>query len=256
MAEDVAGLAARDGDPAAGVNTTGASAPPTTARSASTALRTWAQFLASPGPSESAFMGALVDGRIDRYQVEEVRTVRGRPLPELSARWLMTRVESQGAIASSSAAIRLEGVAQHTLYTTAAERTELERISRAEGPGLAVLIPITKSPAWWRLAQDERNAYFHHSPAHEGHTAIGSRYAPRIHRRLYQARTIPGSTWDFLTYFEMTAADVDVFREMLAHMRDPARNPEWQFVDREVEIWMSKRSAAPARPRGAAGHGV
>src|SRR5207249_7080274 len=101
-------------------------------------------------------------------------------------------------------------------------------------------IPIAKSDAWWALAQDERDHYFRRTPDRPGHVEIGTRYAPSIFRRLYQARFQPGSEWDFLTYFEVREEDVGAFRSLLAGLRDPAVNPEWGFVERETEIWMTR----------------
>ena len=61
-------------------------------------------------------------------------------------------------------------------------------------------------------------------------------------RRLYHARYLPGSEWDFLTYFEFTEKRAQQFRELVAALRDVKKNPEWKFVNREVEIWMKKVS--------------
>jgi hypothetical protein len=30
------------------------------------------------------------------------------------------------------------------------------------------------------------------------------------------------------------------FQNLLAQLRDPQLNPEWAYVDRQVEIWMTK----------------
>ena len=45
---------------------------------------------------------------------------------------------------------------------------------------------------------------------------------------------------DFITYFEFERAHTDDFKGLLAKLRDPKQNPEWAFVDRECEIWMTK----------------
>lgn len=35
-------------------------------------------------------------------------------------------------------------------------------------------------------------------------------------------------------------ADAAAFAELLATLRDAEQNPEWAFVERELEIWMTK----------------
>jgi len=42
------------------------------------------------------------------------------------------------------------------------------------------------------------------------------------------------------TYFEFDRKHTDGFKRLLAGLRDPERNPEWKYVDREYEIWMTK----------------
>jgi hypothetical protein len=132
------------------------------------------------------------------------------------------------------------GSTQHLLYTDSATRGELTQVSRGSSGPVAVLIPICKSAAWWSLAQEERQAHFTRG-GRPGHTALGRPFAARIYRRLYHARYLPGSSWDFLTYFEFPESERQSFRELLAALRDPEQNPEWAFVERELEIWMHQR---------------
>lgn len=171
------------------------------------------------------------------YRVQTVTPVAGAPIAgvEPGQRW--SRLERNGAPLWQDAPF--VGSTQHLVYTDAATRTELTQLSRGPSGPVAVLIPIRKSAAWWALAQDERQAHF--KPGrHPGHTALGRGFAARIYRRLYHARYLPGSAWDFLTYFEFPEAERDTFRELLALLRDPLQNPEWAFVEREQEIWLEK----------------
>jgi hypothetical protein len=46
---------------------------------------------------------------------------------------------------------------------------------------------------------------------------------------------------DFITCFEFDRANTDDFKCLLAQLRDPHQNPEENFVDREYEIWMTKK---------------
>jgi hypothetical protein len=197
----------------------------------------WAQFF-------SVEAGVIVEappgGRVTRYRVEAVHARAGAVVRGLDVGASVVRVEAPGPLSPPFATFLATGVVQHVLYTDADTRRALAAISAGERGPRAVLIPIAKSDAWWALAQDERDRFFRRAPERPGHIEIGTRYAPAIFRRLYQARFQPGSQWDFLTYFEMTDADVDAFRRMLAELRDPALNPEWAFVERECEIWLTK----------------
>jgi chlorite dismutase len=185
----------------------------------------------------SETMPPTPDGaRLTRYRVDSVTNVRGREPIGIESGIDLCRIEVTGQLAQPSAP--LIGVTQHVVYTAAHERLALGRVSAAESGPVAVLIPLCKSAAWWALAQDERQAYLRAGVP--GHVEIGLEYASVIYRRLYHARALPGSRWDFLTYFEFPRAESDAFRTLLGRLRDVDQNPEWQFVDREAEIWLTK----------------
>jgi chlorite dismutase len=191
-------------------------------------------FVPLSGPKPPAPVGA----RVTRYRVDSLSNVRGPGLEGIGAGTALCRIEATGQLAEPTAPF--VGVSQHVVYTTGRERLELGRVSAAESGPVAVLIPICKSAAWWALAQDERQAYLQSGVP--GHVEIGLKYASVIYRRLYHARAVPGSTWDFLTYFEFSPDQTDAFRDLLSQLRDPKSNPEWEFVEREVELWMTKVS--------------
>jgi hypothetical protein len=197
----------------------------------------WAQFFAAdPG----APVEVPVGGRVDRYHVDAVERRAGAAVADLAPGATLVRVEGPGPRLPLGRGFRAVGVVQHVLYTGAERRKELAAVSTGERGPRAVLIPIAKSDAWWALAQDEREAFFRRASDRPGHVEIGAHYAGSIFRRLYQARYQPGSQWDFLTYFELTDGDAGTFRELLAALRDPGLNPEWGFVERETEIWMTR----------------
>jgi hypothetical protein len=173
------------------------------------------------------------------YQVQSVVPISGAPLAGIEPGQRWSRLERTGGLLWPDAPF--VGSTQHLVYTSAATRAELTQISRAPSGPVAVLIPIRKSAAWWALAQDERQAHFT-SGQRPGHTALGRSFAARIYRRLYHARYLPGSAWDFLTYFEFPEAETAAFRELLALLRDPELNPEWAYVEREQELWLQKLS--------------
>jgi chlorite dismutase len=180
---------------------------------------------------------AASDARVTGYEVDRVRAVFGALPSGIEAGRRLWRVESAGRLPVPDAPFI--GATTHVVYTDSATRSELAQISAAESGPVAVLIPIRKNAEWWALAREQRQAYVMDG-APNGHIAIGRRYAARIYRRLYQARYLPGSEWDFLTYFEFPPGEIQAFSELVAELRDPDRNPEWAFVDREVEIWMTR----------------
>ncbi len=194
--------------------------------------RVWARFL----PEAELHGRALpVQHRLTRYRVHELVSICGESALELVPGSIFVRVESPSELTSGG---ELAGVTQHIVYTSAEQRQKLAAVSASESGPCAVLIPIKKSDAWWSLAQDERYARFHGLPSARGHYDVGSAYAARIFRRLYHARYLPGSIWDFLTYFEFPEHEAPAFRALLAELRDPAQNPEWKYVERELEIWL------------------
>jgi len=93
----------------------------------------------------------------------------------------------------------------------------------------AALIPITKSDAWWRLAQDERRAIFEDRSKHIASTL---RFLPAIARRLHHARDL-GEAFDFLTWFEYAPEHDALFDELVGMLR---ATEEWTYVEREVDI--------------------
>jgi hypothetical protein len=188
------------------------------------------------------------DTRVTRYRIDEIRPVVGPPPAGLEPGAPLVRVEATGGLAFGPG--DLVGVTQHVVYSGADERRELAAISAAESGPVAVLIPIVKSAAWWALAQDERGAVFRGGSRDAsagsgdpppGHFAVGRAYAARIFRRLYHSRYLPGSGWDFLTYFEFPRERAADFRALLGELRDHAKNPEWRYVERETEVWLAKR---------------
>jgi hypothetical protein len=223
---------------------------------------TWVHFV----PVTDIPIGFVAGGtnRIDRYLIHEVRSISGEAPCAVKRGKGLARIESGSPLPLSgpgreapAGGFPLRGVVQHLHYTARSERTELEKISRPETEPseetTAVLIPIGKSAAWWRLSQDERQILFQKTARHEGHIGIGRKYADRIFRRLYHTRYIdPAAPHDFLTYFEFNEANAADFRKMLSELRDIKNNPEWLYVDFEYEIWMTKLSLPmepiPAEP--------
>jgi hypothetical protein len=147
------------------------------------------------------------------------------------------------SIENGSAGLRtgvwsLRGVAGHARYVERHEKTALDAASPPLGrpeATRAALIPIRKSAGWWAMPQDERREIFEERSHHIADTM---KYLPRVARRLYHARDL-GEPFDFLTWFEFAPEHNNAFDELVAMLR--ARE-EWKFVEREVDIRLSREA--------------
>lgn len=179
-------------------------------------------------------------GTQGQYRVDSIRPIVGEGLP--SAARLET-VVSQTMPASASDALvqaaqawRLVGVPSHVRYVEAPEREQL--VKRQAGLGRpeatsCVLIPISKSPEWWALTQDQRRAIFEDKSRH---IAESLKYLPAVARQLYHSRDL-GQPFDFLTWFEFAPETTPMFDELLVMLR---KTEEWKYVVREVELRLTR----------------
>ena len=71
------------------------------------------------------------------------------------------------------------------------------------------------------------------------HIGIGLEYLPSVARRLHHCRDL-GQPFDFLTWFEYAPASAAAFEELAGRLRE---TEEWLFVEREVDIRLSRVSA-------------
>ena len=132
----------------------------------------------------------------------------------------------------------VRGVTSNVRYVEQSEKEQL--VSKQEGLGrtaanCAAMILIRKNSAWWALTQDERRAIFE---AQSQHIAIGMKYLPAIARQLHHCRDLENEEpFDFITWFEFAEADAEAFNDLLIELRS---SPEWDYVDREVDIRMQK----------------
>jgi chlorite dismutase len=181
-------------------------------------------------PLRVAFVGAEAGG----WRVERLETVVGEPLA--SASHLDVLEGSASAVRRVDAAWVLRGVTSNERYVDREERREL--LSRQEplgrpGSTRAALIPITKSEAWWQLAQDERRRIFEES---SHHVATGLEYLPEIARRLHHGRDL-GEPFDFLTWFEFAPEHASAFEELVLRLR---ATEEWSYVEREIDLRLAR----------------
>lgn len=209
---------------------------------------TWGYFFVAPDKTAAQLPFGARKRSVTVYRVDRVTSIKGEVTASVQPGQTLVRVESSARLLTmaeeSKAKLLFQGVPQHLQYTTADQRKTL-LASRAELPAskdtVAVIIPIRKSPAWWALAHDERQTHFIKQGDKIGHTAIGVDYIDRIYRKLYHTRyAVEAAEHDFITYFEFARKHEDDFKSLLAKLRDPAQNPEWNYVDREHEIWMTK----------------
>lgn len=176
-------------------------------------------------------------GEAGPWRITRMDAVRGEPLPAASR----LAIHPGDAPAAVAAAWTLRGIASNERYVERAEREQLVAVQQGlgrAGSTRAALIPIRKSPQWWALTQDERRAIFE---AQSQHTAIGLRFLPAIARKLHHCRDLGESEpFDFITWFEFAPADEPAFDALLAALR---ATPEWEYVEREVEIRLELAAA-------------
>ena len=204
-------------------------------------------FLGGPDPRRLAEAVQGLGGLKDPYEILETVPVAGQSRVKVEAGQFMARIETAESF-SSNEHLKFKGTLRHLQYTPSEVRSELQTISAGIYPAsdstLAVLIPIRKSESWWALSQDERQKHFEKHSTQRTHTRIGYDYAAQIYRRLYHSRYLesnPPLDYDFLTYFEFDRKDRGLFRQLLAELRNTEINPEWKYVEFELEIWMLKR---------------
>ena len=134
----------------------------------------------------------------------------------------------------------LRGVTSNQRYVTRSEQTSLAAVQEAPGrphATCAAMIPMSKSPEWWAMTQDERREIFESRSAH---IATGLRYLPAVARRLHHGRDL-GEPFDFVTWFEYAPAHAAAFEELIAALR---RTEEWKYVVREVDVRLIRTEAS------------
>ncbi len=185
----------------------------------------------STTPLKTPDLVTFEGGDEGEWVIRSIKTCAGESIPAAAALRVGMNKADSGAVAW-----RLSAFTSNLRYTTAQEAAMLT--AKQEGLGrpeavYAALIPIRKSPQWWALAQDERREIYEERSRH---TTIGAGYLPQIARRLHHCRDL-GEPFDFLTWFEFAPEHESEFDHMLSRMR---ASEEWQYVDREVDIRLSR----------------
>ena len=188
----------------------------------------------NPNPRLFSFVG----GSEGKWKVTAARAVRGEALPVIEG---LNIVPGDVGPSIGSAWV-LRGVTSNERYVTRPEKEQLLAKQPALGrpeADCAVLIPIRKNSKWWALTQDERRQIFE---AQSHHTQVGLEYLPAIARRLHHCRDLAEpEPFDFLTWFEFAKQDTAEFDRLLVKLR---ASEEWNYVEREVEIRLTRASTA------------
>lgn len=171
----------------------------------------------------------FVGGAQGPWRVERMADVRGPGMPAVRR---LAVLEGPDAETPPQATWILKGVTSSERYITRHEQEALAAVQEGLGrPSAtrAALIPITKSDAWWALAQDERQAIF---GERSHHVATGLRVLPAVARRLHHGRDL-GEPFDFLTWFEYAPDAALGFEDLVRALR---ATEEWRYVEREIDI--------------------
>lgn len=146
----------------------------------------------------------------------------------------------------------IDGSMRAPRYTSAALQEYVDKGAAARQSGRSagngIIIPMSKTAAWWNMSMLERHAYFYpHVDQEQGGQVAGHAQAAEagiqtIYRRLYHnpdgyQRT---DEYDFVTYFECADEHLATFDLVRQALRDERRNPEWRFVVEGPE-WRGRR---------------
>lgn len=180
---------------------------------------------------------SFVGAAIGAWQVTAIHSITGESLPPVS----YVDVINGTIPIPGTAGWLLRGITSNERYVTRAEKDQL--VAKQQGAGRpeatsATLIPLRKNAEWWALTQDERRQIFEETSRH---TEIGMKYLPAIARRLHHCRDLSESEpFDFLTWFEYAPVYTTAFDDLLEALR---QTEEWRYIDREVEVRLTKATA-------------
>ena len=188
---------------------------------------------AAETPNPRVFV--LTGGAHGAWRVTSHRTLRGPSWPAVER---VDMVAGHAVRPAGDPAWTLSGVTTHDRYTNRPEKQVLverqQPIGRPEATRAALML-LRKRPDWWALSQDERREILEER---SHHIAIGMDYLPAIARRLLHCRDLAiEPPFDFLGFLDFAPEHEAAFDELLARLRASA---EWQFMDRDIEIRLSR----------------
>ena len=179
---------------------------------------------------------SFVGGRTGAWNIQRQATVVGDPLPKAECIDVLS-----GPVNTTGSSWTLRGITSNERYVERSEKEQL--VTRQQGLGrpearCAAPIPIRKNAAWWSLTQDERRSIFENQSRH---IQIGLTFLPAIARRRHHCRDVSeDEPFDFLTWFEYAPRYKNDFELLVAELR---ASEEWRYVDREIDIRLSRAGA-------------
>jgi hypothetical protein len=119
---------------------------------------------------------------------------------------------------------------------------------------MGVVTPQKKTAAWWAMDWMHRESFFlprydaQENLIAKGHALASAAGVPHIVRRNVHAPEGYGraGSYDFIPYFEFAEAYADLFRSVMAALRDVTQNPEWHYVQEGPEWWGRRVAHAAA----------
>lgn len=165
-------------------------------------------------------------------------------------RLLETEAELRRRLLDNATIIALDGAVRVPQYTSAEMHAYAYKPAVPRQSGRlarnAIILPMSKTKEWWAKEALDRHSYFYPSnglgaPV-KGHARAAHEGIATISRRLYYNPDGVGRAdeYDFITYFECTDEHLATFERVRDALRDPAQNPEWQFVVEGPE-WRGRR---------------
>ena len=170
-----------------------------------------------------------------QWRVTAQSTIAGMPLESVEG---IEIINSSSNVLVQRGTWALHGFTSNVRYANRNELVKLQSVQEGlnrEKSLCAALIPIKKNSQWWSMSQDERRCIFEEK---SHHTEIGLGYLPEIARQLHHSRDL-GEPFDFITWFEFAPEHADQFDKLLLQLR---ATKEWQFVEREIEIRLTKKA--------------
>jgi hypothetical protein len=119
---------------------------------------------------------------------------------------------------------------------------------------MGVVTPQKKTAAWWAMDWMQRESFFlprydaQDNLVAKGHALASAAGIPYIVRRNVHAPDGYGreGSYDFIPYFEFAEGHANIFRSVMAALRDVAQNPEWRYVQEGPEWWGRRVAHAAA----------
>lgn len=143
----------------------------------------------------------------------------------------------------------LSGIQKPKSYTSYAmtQFAYAQALAPASGAHLplAVVTPQNKTKEWWEMDWMRRESFFlprydeHGRMTAKGHALASEAGVPCINRRLFhhpEGYGLPEG-YDFVGYFEFAEKSIEPFRSVMANLRNPSVNPEWDYVKEGPEWW-------------------